>query len=120
MERRRLRPVTGFLTVFVLLLVVWEVIKLIGGSAWRYDSFLWTGMEIDFQPPLVFAFATDVKLPHTWDIAAEFWRLDNAGASTLERLAGAALFTLRRCSRTTDSIRLPTSCHSLCGPIVRS
>lgn len=93
--RRRLRPVTGFLTVFVLLLITWELLKLIGGDRWRYDSFLWTGLAIDFQPPLEFAFATDVKLPHTWDIAAEFFRPDNNGATTLERLAGAALFTLR-------------------------
>lgn len=93
--RRRLRPVTGFLTVFVLMLVVWEAVKLLGGSAWRYDSFLGTGMKIDFKPPLVFAFATDIKLPHTWDIAAEFLALDAVGATTLERLASAALFTLR-------------------------
>jgi NitT/TauT family transport system permease protein len=93
--RRRLRPVTGFLTVFVLLLIVWELIKVLGGSAWRYDSFLGTGIAIDHQPPFAFAFATDIKLPHTWDIAAEFFALDAVGATTLERLAGAALFTLR-------------------------
>ncbi len=93
--RRRLRPVTGFLTVFVLLLIVWELIKVVGGSPWRYDSFLGTGIAIDHQPPFEFAFATDIKLPHTWDIAAEFLALDAVGATTLERLAGAALFTLR-------------------------
>lgn len=93
--RRRLRPLIGFLTVFVLLLIVWEVLKFIGGDRWRYDSFLGTGIAIDHQPPLDFPFATDVKLPHTWDIAVEFWRLDNNGASTLERLTGAAVFTLR-------------------------
>lgn len=93
--RRRLRPVTGFLTVLVLLLIVWELIKVVGGSPWRYDSFLGTGVAIDHQPPFEFAFATDIKLPHTWDIAAEFLALDAVGATTLERLAGAALFTLR-------------------------
>ncbi len=93
--RRRLRPVTGFLTVFVLLLIVWELIKVLGGSPWRYDSFLGTGIAIDHQPPFEFPFATDIKLPHTWDIAAEFFALDAVGATTLERLAGAALFTLR-------------------------
>jgi NitT/TauT family transport system permease protein len=93
--RRRLRPVTGFLTVFVLLLIVWELIKVLGGSPWRYDSFLGTGIAIDHQPPFVFPFATDIKLPHTWDIAAEFFAPDAVGATTLERLAGAALFTLR-------------------------
>ena len=33
--------------------------------------------------------------PHTWDIAAEFLALDAVGATTAERLASAALFTLR-------------------------
>lgn len=93
--RQRLRPVVGFLTVLVLLLIAWELVKVVGGDRWRYDSFLGTGIAIDFQPPLDFAFATDRKLPHTWDIVAEFSRLDARGASTLERLTGAALFTMR-------------------------
>ena len=92
---RRLRPVTGFLTVLVVLLVVWELLKLIGGDRWSYESVLGTGLSIDFKPPLVFPFATDIKLPHTWDIAVEFFRVDNNGATTVERLVGAALFTLR-------------------------
>ena len=36
-----------------------------------------------------------LKLPHTWDIALEFLRPDANGLTTLERLFGAALFTLR-------------------------
>lgn len=93
--RQRLRPVLGFLAAFTVLLIVWELAKVVGGDRWRYDSFLGTGIAIDYQPPFDFPFATDVKLPHTWDIAVEFFRLDNDGASTLERLVGAALFTLR-------------------------
>jgi NitT/TauT family transport system permease protein len=93
--RRRLRPVIGFMTALVVLLVIWEALKFVGGDRWRYDPVPGTAITIDHQPPLDFPFATDVKLPHTWDIVVEFWRLDNNGASTLERLAGAALFTLR-------------------------
>ena len=94
-SRRRFRPLLGFLTVFVLLLIVWEVAKIIGGDPWRYDSFLWTGVPLDYHPPLTLGFATDSKLPHTWDIAMEFFSPDAAGATTFERLFGAALFTLR-------------------------
>jgi NitT/TauT family transport system permease protein len=93
--RRRLRPVIGFLSVLVVLLVAWEVVKFIGGDRWQVDSFLGTGIAIDWQPPLVFAFATDVKLPHTWVIALEFGAPDANGLTTLQRLIGAALFTLR-------------------------
>ncbi len=87
-SRRRSRPLIGFLTVFVLLLIAWEAAKLIGGDPWRYDSFLWTGIPLDYDPPLTFSFATDSKLPHTWDIAMEFLSPDAVGATTLERLLG--------------------------------
>ena len=93
--RRRIRPVIGFLTVLVLIFVVWEALKFIGGDRWHSDSVLGTGIAIDYDPPLTFPFATDVKLPHTWEIAKEFLNVDAEGKTTLERLVGAALFTLR-------------------------
>jgi NitT/TauT family transport system permease protein len=93
--RRRLRPVLGFLTVLLVLLVVWETAKVVGGDRWKYDSFLGTGIAIDHDPPLTFPFATDVKLPHVWDIVAEFGRPDAVGATTSARLTQAGLFTLR-------------------------
>ena len=93
--RRRLRPVVGFFTVLIAILVVWETTKFIGGDRWHYDSFLGTGIVFDHDPPLTFPFATDTKLPHFWDIAAEFGREDAVGATTATRLVRAALFTLR-------------------------
>jgi NitT/TauT family transport system permease protein len=93
--RRRLRPLFGFLTVLIALLVVWETAKFIGGDRWRYESLLGTGIEIDHDPPLTLPFATDVKLPHFWDIAAEFGRADAVGDTTTTRLARAGVFTLR-------------------------
>ncbi len=93
--RLRLRPLIGFMTVLVLLLIVWEVVKAIGGERWQVDSFLGTGIAVDWAPPLSFPFATDVKLPHTWVIALEFADTDANGMTTLQRLIGAALFTLR-------------------------
>jgi len=93
--RRRLRPLVGFLTVLVVLLVVWETVKFIGGDHWHIENALGTGLTIDHDPPLTFAFATDVKLPHVWDIVAEFGNQDAAGDTTVTRLFGAALFTLR-------------------------
>jgi NitT/TauT family transport system permease protein len=93
--RRRLRPLVGFLTVLVVLLVVWEIVKFIGGDQWHIENVLGTGLTIDHDPPLTFAFATDVKLPHVWDIVGEFGNQDAAGDTTVTRLFGAALFTLR-------------------------
>ena len=93
--RRRLRPLVGFLTVLVVLLVAWETIKFIGGDTWHIENVLGTGVAIDHDPPLTFAFATDVKLPHIWAIAGEFGNQDAVGDTTVTRLLRAALFTLR-------------------------
>ena len=93
--RRRLRPLVGFLTVLVVLLVAWETVKFVGGDTWHMENVLGTGVTIDHDPPLTFAFATDVKLPHVWAIAAEFGHQDAAGDTTVTRLLRAALFTLR-------------------------
>jgi NitT/TauT family transport system permease protein len=79
----------------LVLLLVWETAKFIGGDRWRSDSILGTGIAIDHDPPLTFSFATDIKLPHTWEIAREFGAVDTLGETTLERLVRAALFTLR-------------------------
>jgi NitT/TauT family transport system permease protein len=93
--RGGLRPVVGVLVVLVLIAIVWEATKFIGGDRWQSESVLGTGIAIDHQPPLDLPFATDVKLPHTWEIVREFVDTDAQGATTLERLVRAALFTLR-------------------------
>ena len=93
--RRRLRPLVGFLTVLIVMLVVWETVKFVGGDRWHIENVLGTGVTFDHDPPLTFAFATDVKLPHVWDIAVEFGSQDAAGETTVSRLFGAAMFTLR-------------------------
>ena len=93
--RRRLRPLVGFLTVFVVLLIAWEAVKFIGGDTWHIENVLGTGATFDHDPPLKFAFATDIKLPHIWAIAGEFGNQDAVGDTTVTRLLRAALFTLR-------------------------
>jgi NitT/TauT family transport system permease protein len=93
--RRRLRPLVGFLTVFVVLLIAWEAVKFIGGDTWHIENVLGTGVTFDHDPPLKFAFATDIKLPHIWSIAGEFGNQDAVGDTTVTRLLRAALFTLR-------------------------
>ena len=93
--RLRLRPLVGFLTVLIVLLVTWEAVKAIGGDRWHYENVLGTGITIDHDPPLTLAFATDVKLPHVWDIVGEFGNQDAQGDTTVDRLVRAGLFTLR-------------------------
>jgi NitT/TauT family transport system permease protein len=78
-----------------VLVVVWEAAKWLAGDPWRYDSFLGTGIAIDHTPPFKLSIASDINLPHTWDVVGAFAAVDAAGRTGLETLLGAALFTLR-------------------------
>jgi NitT/TauT family transport system permease protein len=90
-----LRPVLGFVVAILVLVVTWEAVKWIAGDPWRFESFLGTGIRIDHAPPLRWTFASDINLPHVWDVVGAFTAVDAAGHTGLERLVGAALFTLR-------------------------
>ncbi|HYN69853.1 MAG TPA: ABC transporter permease subunit [Candidatus Eisenbacteria bacterium] len=89
------RPVAGFLMVLLALVVGWELIKWFAGDPWRYPSFLGTGIAIEHTPPFHLNQASDINLPHVWDVIAAFAAVDAAGHSGFESLVGAALFTLR-------------------------
>ena len=93
--RRRLRPVIGTLSVVAIILVVWEVGKALAGDPWRYDSFLGTGIPINFRPPFKISQFNDINLPHVWDVVAAFGDVSASGQLYIANLLGSALFTLR-------------------------
>lgn len=93
--RRRLRPVIGTLSVVAILLALWELGKALFGDPWRYDSFLGTGIAINFRPPLKIIQFNDINLPHVWDVIASFGDQSANGQSYFASLIGSALFTLR-------------------------
>jgi NitT/TauT family transport system permease protein len=88
--RGRARSVLTFAAFVVAVLVVWELVKFIGGDPWRYFGWEW-------RPPLKVHFASDLMLPHVWQIAAALLepvqrlRTDSLG----QFLIGAALYTWR-------------------------
>ena len=88
--RRLARTVVGVLAFLLLLAIVWEAFKFVGGDPWRYP-------EIGFfhDPPLRILQASDRQLPHLWDIAASLFQpVQRNQAETLGQfLVGAALFT---------------------------
>lgn len=89
-ERSPLRRIGIFVGFFVLLLLVWEGLKFIGGDPWRADGWTW-------DPPIRIWFASDLLLPHVWDI---FGALSNpvqrgADQSLAQFLVGAAFYTWR-------------------------
>jgi len=89
------RPVLGFLLAIVAIVIAWELVKWVAGDPWRFDSFLGTGIRIEHTPPFHLKQASDINLPHVWDVVGAFTALDAAGRSGMESLLGAALFTLR-------------------------
>jgi NitT/TauT family transport system permease protein len=72
------------------LLIAWELVKFIGGDPWRYFGWEW-------RPPLKIGFASDLLLPHIWQIVAALvepvqrLRTDSLG----QFLVGAAFYTWR-------------------------
>jgi NitT/TauT family transport system permease protein len=89
------RAAGGFLLVLLALVVAWELVKWFAGDPWRFPSFLGTGIAIDHVPPFHVNLASDINLPHVWDVVGAFAAVDAAGHSGFESLSGAALFTLR-------------------------
>jgi NitT/TauT family transport system permease protein len=82
------RRVATFVVFALLVLVVWELLKFIGGDPWRYGDWEW-------RPPLEIWFATDLRLPHVWDIAGALANpvQRSADESLAQFLAGAAAYT---------------------------
>jgi NitT/TauT family transport system permease protein len=92
---RSARPVLGFLLVLVAIAIGWELLKWFAGDPWRYASFLGTGIRIEHMPPFHLSQASDINLPHVWEVVGAFTAVDAAGRSGLESLLVASLFTLR-------------------------
>jgi NitT/TauT family transport system permease protein len=89
-ERGWLRRAWTLVAFVLLILVVWEGAKFIGGDPWRGDGWEW-------RPPLDIKYASDLNLPHVWDIAralaAPVQR--NSDESLAQFLVGAAFYTWR-------------------------
>jgi NitT/TauT family transport system permease protein len=97
--RRRglLRPAIALVVLLLAMALLWEGAKLVGGTPWRYDDFLGTGIPLHHDPPLRVSQLSDRQLPHLWDIGAALFQPVQRGAGqTLGQfLIGAALYTWR-------------------------
>ncbi len=89
------RPLLILLAVAVVL-VLWEGVKLLGGTPWRTPGAL-PGSPVLWNPPFRWAFANDLNLPHIWNIVYVMSQPFQRGAETtlLQYLIGAALYTWR-------------------------
>ena len=96
-RRRSLRPLVGITLVLAAFAVLWETAKWLGGDPWRIDAQL-LGIPIRFEhhPPFAWRIASDLSLPHLWEIIGAFGEIS---ASTGQPLAlvllDSAIYTLR-------------------------
>jgi NitT/TauT family transport system permease protein len=92
----RRRSALAFTAVIVGVLVLWEGVKLIGGTPWREPGAL-PGAPILWNPPFRWPFATDLNLPHIWNIVLAFGEPWQRGAdkNVAQFLVEAALYTWR-------------------------
>jgi len=90
-RRRRVGAVIGLV---VVVLIVWEGAKFIGGTPWRAPGFV-PSQVIIWNPPFRWPFASDLNLPHVWNIALIFFEPWQRGAdrNIAQFLFDAALYT---------------------------
>jgi NitT/TauT family transport system permease protein len=94
---RLARTVLAFIAFFLIVAVVWELFKWLFGDPWRFDNILGTGLDYFHEPPLHLIQASDLQLPHIWDIAYALTEpvQRNSDDSLLVYLIGAAFSTWR-------------------------
>jgi NitT/TauT family transport system permease protein len=90
------RQALCFLGMLLTLALVWEGVKCLGGDPWRWAVDEGAPLNLDFTPPFSFGFASDLNMPHLWDIGAAFVKpARRHGPLLVSLLAEAAIFTVR-------------------------
>jgi NitT/TauT family transport system permease protein len=88
-----MRRIFTFMLLIVVLTLVWEGSKWIGGNPWRPDT---NPFGIEHDPPLRWKVTSDLNLPHLWDIGRSFIEPARRNGPPLGGvLAASALFTFR-------------------------
>jgi NitT/TauT family transport system permease protein len=92
----RPRAILTFAAFTIVVLLIWEGAKFLGGTPWRALGAA-PGSAILWDPPFRWDFANDLNLPHIWTIVYAFGQPFQRGApATLaDHLVSAALYTWR-------------------------
>ena len=93
--RGAIRATVSFAMVLVVIAVLWETAKWVGGVPWR--EVMGTALDPPHNPPLRISQFNDTNLPHLWQIADAFVQPANRRSdfSLGAILIDAALFTWR-------------------------
>jgi NitT/TauT family transport system permease protein len=89
------RSVLAFVVVVLIIAVVWEAAKWIGGGVWR--EALGISLDPPHQPPLRITQLNDTNLPHVWDVIGAYFEpaTRRSEFSLFAVLVDAAVFTWR-------------------------
>ncbi len=90
---KTIRTILSFCLLIFALLILWEGVKWVGGDPWRPAN---NPFGLTHNPPYRFKIASDLNLPHVWEIVDAFGRESRRnGPPLIQVLAAAALFTFR-------------------------
>jgi NitT/TauT family transport system permease protein len=94
--RLKLRRPIAFILLVLLILILWEGVKFLGGTPWKAIG-AGPGTPVIWNPPFRWPFANDLNLPHVWNIAYAMGQPFQRGANQtlLQYLVGAAFYTWR-------------------------
>lgn len=89
------RTVLAFVAFFLIVGLVWELFKWLFGGPWRFKDILGSGLDYFHVPPFRLSQASDLQLPHIWDIAYALSEpvQRNSDTPLLSHLVGAAFST---------------------------
>jgi len=93
----RLRVALVWLAILVSVVLVWEGAKWFFGDPWRiHTTFLGLPIDIEHRPPFRNRIATDLSLPHIWEVVGAFAAPAQRNGPPLGLiLTEQALFTFR-------------------------
>jgi NitT/TauT family transport system permease protein len=92
----RTRRIVQFVLFVIGLLLLWEAVKFFGGVPWRPLG-AGPGAPVLWDPPFRLGFASDLNLPHWWNIVWVLGQPVQRGSeeSLLQFMLGAAFYTFR-------------------------
>jgi len=95
--RSKRRQVVLFGSVALVVLVMWEAVKFLGGVPWRFPNAMGLGIDVFHTPPFRWPFANDLNLPHWFNILGVLGQPVQRGSEEIlgSFLAGAAFYTWR-------------------------
>lgn len=95
--RGRRWVVLAWVIIAVALVVLWEGFKWFFGDPWRFDGpILGVPVHLDHVPPFEHRIASDLALPHVWQVMLAFIEPAQRNGPPLGLiLAGQAIFTFR-------------------------